>query len=32
MLKEILYFNYLAQLDLSVNQKDEIWLHKIAKI
>ena len=28
--KNILYFSYLAHLDLSVSQKDETWLHKIA--
>ena len=27
--KNILYFSYLAQQDLSVSQKDETWLHKI---
>ena len=30
--KSILYFSYLAQLNLSVSQKDETWLHKISKI
>ena len=28
--KNILYFSYLAQLDLAVSQKDETWLHKVA--
>ena len=27
-----IYFSYVAQLDLSISQKDETWLHKIAKI
>ena len=30
--KNILYFSYLAQRYLPVCQKDETWLHKIAKI
>ena len=30
--KNTLYFSYLAQLDLSVAQKDKTWLQKIAKI
>ena len=30
--KNILNFSYLAYLDPPVSQKDETWLHKIAKI
>ena len=30
--KNILYFSYLAQLDLLFGQKDQAWLHKMAKI